>query len=155
MGGRYLANFGSSRVRVATVVEPGDSDYIAFATRDLKRQEGISGDRLAPESLHDNLPVSTDHDLSNIVRWNLLAGFLDFALPGFHWVVNDTLYDYLVIDRMSANFYRPGHDYAPQLLRPTRIGRVLVYKTPSALTITSKSLVSSILMRVETKLCDS
>jgi len=87
--------------------------------------------------------------------WNLLTGFLDFALPGFHWMVNDALYRHLAIDVVGANFYRPGHGYAPQLLRPTRIGREFAYNTPSALTTTSKSLVSFIRMRVETKLCDS
>jgi hypothetical protein len=70
-------------------------------------------------------------------------------------MVNDALYGHLAIDIIGANFYRPGHGYAPQLLRPTRIGRELLYNTPSALTTTSKSLVSLILMRVETKFCDS
>jgi hypothetical protein len=150
-----LADFGVGGVGIAAVVEPGDGNRVAFTTGDLKRQKRIPRNRFTPERFHDNAPVTTDDDFLDKMGWNFLTGFLYFSLSGFHRMVDNALDDYLSIDLVCANLQASRHYDSPQPLRPTRTGRLLVCKTPSALTITSKSLVAAILIRVDTKLCAS
>lgn len=150
-----LADFGAGGVGIAAIIEPGDGNRVAFTTGNLKRQKRIPRNRFPPEGFHDNAPVTADNDFLDKMGWNFLTRFLHFSPSGFHRMVDYALNEDLAIDLVCANLQGPGHYDAPQPFRPTRTGRLLVCNTPSALTITSKSLLSAILIRVETKLCAS